>query len=140
MYEIIRQVIENGGYKLAEMQVKIKRMYMLGDLTDAQMDQLLTLAEAGAAADAERPETIIMLKSLSDRLKKVEDRLDAIEGGDEVAPQGYPEWTAWDGVSSNYQPGAIVSHNGKLWQSVYNGQNVWEPGLFGTGLWVEYAG
>lgn len=132
MYEIIRQVIENGGYKLAGMQEKIKRMYVLGDLTDAQMDELLALAAEGAASDAERPETIAMLRTLADRVSAIEERL-GMNGSGEV----YPEWKPWDGVSDNYQPGAIVSHNGRLWQSVYEGQNVWEPGT--VSFWVEYS-
>lgn len=132
MYEIIRQVIENGGYKLAGMQEKIKRMYVLGDLTDAQLDELLALAKAGAASDAERPETIAMLKSLAGRVSAIEEKLGMNESGG-----SYPEWKPWDGVSDNYQPGAIVSHNGKLWQSTFAGQNVWEPGT--VEFWAEYA-
>jgi len=132
MYEIIRQVIGNGGYRLAEMQEKIKRMYVLGDLTDAQLDELLFLAVSGAAADAERPETIEMLMALAARVAAIEEKLGMNEGG-----ETYPEWTPWDGVSADYVRGAIVSHGGRLWQSVYEGQNVWEPGT--VDFWVEYA-
>lgn len=133
MYEIIRQVIANGGYKLAGMQEKIKRMYVLGDLDAAQMDELLALAVSGAAADAERPETLAMLGSLAERVSAIEAKLGMNESG-----EVYPAWTAWDGVSSNYQPGAIVTHNGKLWKSVYEGQNVWEPGAVSASMWIEY--
>lgn len=139
MYEIIRQVIENGGYKLAEMQQKIKRMYVLGDLNDAQMDELLALALAGVQTDAERPETIEMLRNLASRVEVIEEKLKIVEGED-TQSDGYPAWTPWDGVSSKYHQGDVVSHNGKLWQSIYPGQNVWEPGVYGTGLWLEYVG
>lgn len=40
-------------------------------------------------------------------------------------------WEPWDGLSDKYQPGAIVSHGGKVWESTYDGQNVWEPGAVG---------
>lgn len=133
MYGIIRQVIGNGGYKLNDMQQKIKRMYVLGDLTAEQTDELLSLALAGAQADAERPETIEMIRSLASRVDAIEAKLGMGEAG-----EAYPAWKPWDGVSDNYQPGAIVSHNAKLWQSVYEGQNVWEPGVVGEGFWAEY--
>lgn len=132
MYGIIRQVIGNGGYKLNDMQQRIKRMYVLGDLTAEQTDELLSLALAGAQTDAERPETIEMLKALSDRVAAIEEKLGMDEAG-----EAYPAWTPWDGVSNNYQPGAIVAHNEKLWQSVFEGQNVWEPGT--VSFWVDYT-
>ena len=47
------------------------------------------------------------------------------------------EWKPWDGISKDYAYGAIVSHNGQLWESVYNGQNVWEPGS-GDSLWIKH--
>lgn len=132
MYEIIRQVIRNGGYKLAAMQEKIKRMYIMGDLTQEQMDELLSLALDGVEIDAERPEVIQMLRNIDGRVKAIEEKMAMNE-----SVEAYPAWTAWDGVSSNYQPGAVVSHNGKNWQSVYAGQNVWEPGTVGNGFWIE---
>lgn len=131
MCEIIRQVIHNGGYRLSDMQQKIKRMYVLGDLTGEQMDELMALAVSGVQPDAERPEILEMLKVLSDRVAAVEEKLGLGETG-----EAYPAWMPWDGVSDNYQPGAIVSHDGRLWQSVYEGQNVWEPGT--VDFWTEY--
>lgn len=142
MYEIIRSVISAGGYKLAEIQHKVKKLYILGDLTEEQTDELLALAAQGVSADAERPEVLTMLRNLSDRINAHDARLAALEGGaaDTEKPAGYEEWTAWDGVSDKYQQGAVVTHNGKLWQSAYSGQNVWEPGTAGTeSLWVGYT-
>lgn len=141
MYEIIKNVITAGGYKLAEIQHKVKKLYILGDITEAQMDELLALAAAGVSSDAERPEVLDMLRSLSARIDAHDVRLSALEGGSSGSeePAGYEEWAAWDGVSNKYQQGAIVTHNGQLWRSAFNGQNVWEPGAAGTeALWVEY--
>ena len=47
MFELIKSVISAGGYKLAEIQHKIKKMYFYNDLTEAQMDELLALAAGG---------------------------------------------------------------------------------------------
>lgn len=138
MFDIIRNVISAGGYKLADMQYKIKKLYALGDLTENQLDQLLVLADLGASAEAERPEVLIMLTGLAEKMEDLENRVQALEGGETGEEEQYPAWKAWDGISRDYQPGAVVSHNGKLWQSVYAGQNVWEPGVTGTGFWEAY--
>lgn len=133
MYDIIKSVILNGGYKLTELQHKIKKLYVLGDITEEQADELINLATQGASPDAERPETLAMIQSLAERVKALEDKLADGETGSEETDE-YPAWKAWDGVSTDYQYGVTVSHNGKLWQSTVEGQNVWEPGVYG---WTE---
>ena len=140
MYEIIKSVIAAGGYKLAEIQHKIKKLYILGDLTEEEMDVLLAMTQQNATASAERPETLALIRNLADRVAAVEKALAVKEDGTQAEPAEYDEWKNWDGISNKYQPGAIVSHNGQLWQSVYSGQNVWEPGTVGTeSLWVIYT-
>lgn len=137
MYDIIRSVISAGGYKLTQMQYKIRKLYALGDLSEKEMDQLLALASVGASADAERPEVLEMLTVLAEKLADLEKQVKELSGDQGEAEQ-YPAWKAWDGISKNYQTGAVVSHGGKLWESVYAGQNVWEPGVTGEQFWVEY--
>lgn len=134
MYGIIKSVISAGGYKLADIQYKVKKLYILGDLDDVQMEELLALAAGGISADAERPETLIMLRSLDDRISALEKKLET-----EAEAPVYEAWQPWDGISDKYQYGVIVSHGDQLWQSVHNGQNVWEPGAPGTeALWVIF--
>ena len=137
MYESIKNVITAGGYKLAEIQHKVKKLYILGDLSEEQTDELLSLAAAGVSAEAERPEVMQMLCSLSARI----DALEAAQSHAEEEPAGAETWTPWDGISNKYQKGAVVSHNGQLWQSTFSGQNVWEPGTVGTeALWKKVEG
>lgn len=142
MFEVFKSVIIAGGFKLAEIQHKIKKMYVLGDLTEAQMDELLAMACGGASADAERPEALAMMKAMSERMDGLEARLKALEGGAEEGTEQpeFPVWEAWDGLSNKYQKGAVVQHNGQLWESIFNGQNVWQPGAAGTeSLWIPYT-
>ncbi len=139
MYEILKSVISAGGYKLADIQRKIKKLFIYGDLTEEQTDELLAMASGGISADAERPETLEMLQSLAEKVKALEERVATLEGGGDEDQTEYPAWKPWDGISKDYQKGAIVSHNGELWQSNHDGQNVWEPGTPGTeSLWVKY--
>ena len=138
MYEVIKSVIAAGGYKLAEIQHKVKKLYILGDITEEQMDKLLALASTGVSADAERPENLELIRNLAERVTALESRVAAMEGTEDGGETGeYPTWKPWDGISTDYQQGAVVSHNGQLWESVFAGQNVWEPGTAGTeSLWV----
>jgi hypothetical protein len=145
MFNVIKSAIEAGGYKLSEMQQKIRKFYMMGNLTEAELDELLRLASGGVSADAERPENILLIQTLAEELEALKARVTALEGGEDPAEPDkpdeptYPEWKPWDGISKDYQRGDIVSHNGKLWESVFEGQNVWEPGTVGTeSLWVEF--
>lgn len=49
--------------------------------------------------------------------------------------------SAWEQPDSTnpYKKGDKVAHNGKLWESLING-NVWEPGAIGTdSLWAEVS-
>ena len=139
MYELIKSIILAGGYKLEDIQHKAQKMYILGAINENQMDELLVLASAGVSTDAERPDTLEMFQAMSQRIDGLEKRLAALEG-EEPEPEEYEEWKPWDGVSNKYQLGAIVTHNGKLWESTFNGQNVWEPGAPGTdNLWKVYS-
>lgn len=139
MYTIVRNVISAGGYKLAEIQNKIKKLYILGDLSEAQMDELLAMTQQNASADAERPVDLELIRDLASRVEALEKKL-AGEDSTEGETEEYEAWTPWNGISDKYQPGVIVSHNGQLWQSVHSGQNTWEPGAVGTeNLWVVYT-
>ena len=136
MFDIIRSVLSAGGYRLADMQYKIKKLYALGDLTEKEADQLLALASVGATAEAERPEILAILTGLAEKIAGLEERLKTLEGGEEDS--GIAAWKSWDGISTDYQPGAVVTHKGKTWISTFRGQNVWEPGMVDETFWEEY--
>ena len=137
MYDMILRIITSGDYQLADITNKINTMWITGNLTDEQRDNLLSQAEENLDPETERPEILQMIKNLAGEVSDLNQRVAVLEGKTEDT--GYPEWVPWDGLSSDYQYGAIVSHNGKLWQSNYSGQNVWEPGTVGTeSLWEEY--
>jgi hypothetical protein len=144
MVNLIKNVIKAGGYKLSDIQHKVKKLYLMGDITEEEMNSLLSMASNGVSADAERPEVLTMLRTLSERMSGLEARLAVLEAvgeeepADPDAPAEYEAWTPWDGISDRYQQGAIVTHVGKVWESVFAGQNVWEPGTAGTeAMWVE---
>ena len=139
MADIIRSAIAAGGYRLAEMTKKINVLWTTGFLTDEERDELLALAAEHADTETERPSEQAMLEALAERVTKLEEKVTALVGDASDAPE-YPAWKPWDGMSRDYQKGAIVTHKGELWRSVFEGQNVWEPGPAGTeSLWVKYT-
>lgn len=160
MYEVIKSSIAFGGYKLNDIQHKIKKFYMLGDLTEEQMEELLKLSSNGASIDGERPQNIQLIQLLSDRIDELEARVKALETPEEPEPEPdipeepdvptpepeepeepeYEAWKPWDGISKDYQYGKIVTHNGKIWKTILASQNVWEPGAPGTeNFWIIYT-
>ncbi len=80
MYEFIADYIGKGDYKLEELEQKIKKMFILGDLTEAEMDELLTLA----ADSVDNSAQVDMFSKLVD----LEHRVEALETAD------FPVWKA----------------------------------------------
>ena len=133
MYEIIKNVINSGSYKLADLAGKIDKLWVEGTLDETQRDELLELARDGATITAEAPgvsERVSLLETAVDELKTTVQQILEGTASTPEAPQ-YEAWTPWDGRSNKYQHGALVTHNGHLWESTFIGQNVWEPGAAG---------
>ena len=133
MYEIIKNVINSGSYKLADLAGKIDKLWVEGTLDETQRDELLELARDGATITAEAPgvsERVSLLETAVDELKTTVQQILEGTASTPEAPQ-YEAWTPWDGRSNKYQYGALVTHNGHLWESTFIGQNVWEPGAAG---------
>lgn len=145
MYEVFKNVILSKNYKLTDMLNKIDTIWVRGQITDEQHDELIQLTYANLNPSTEAPE-------ISERLSRVENRVSALEeavkelqsGGETPEPEPgtvvIPEWKPWDGVSDQYKPGAVVQHNGKYYQNTFSGaQNTWEPGTVGVDeyIWKE---
>lgn len=138
MFNILKTAILTGGYDLSAMAEKLDALFAADRLTLEEWQELRALCLEHLDPDTQRPDNLTMLQALAERVTALEGRVDTLEGKT-PDPDAYPAWVPWDGMSSDYQYGAVVSHGGKLWQSIYNGQNVWEPGTMGTGaMWTEY--
>lgn len=142
MYEIIETAILTGGYDLQAMASKIDAMYAADRLTADEWQKLRKLCLDHLKPEDTRPELQQQLEYLADRVTALEAQVAAlIEGASGGTEEDYEDWQQpVAGLTNKYQQGAIVRHNGKLWQSAYPGQNVWEPGVLGTEvLWTEYT-
>ena len=80
MRDFIENIINGGEYNLEELDVKIKRLYVMGDLTETDMEELLVLA----AEKANNAAQIDIFAKLVD----LEHRIVALE------TDGYATWSA----------------------------------------------
>lgn len=141
MYEIIKSIIKSGNFRVNDITTKMDTLWAAGKLTDEEYQELNTMITEYLNPATETPQDYELLArqiaELKDMLSDVIDRVTVLEGGEpepeEPTSIVIPEWEPWDGVSTDYQYGAVVTHNGKYWQNVLEGmQNTWEPGSAGV--------
>lgn len=137
MYDIIKDIIENGNYQLMDINNKINKLWLEYQLTDEERDELLELANQNINIDNEKPELEKQIEAVFDYIKTLESRIKALEEGQEVEPpveEEYPAWVPYDAVvNKGYDYGAKVSHKGFKWINMLEGtKNIWEPGANGV--------
>lgn len=149
---ILENVIKSGKFDLARATELIETGYAEGAYTAEERAALLALRDQHLTAENQRPDVLEAMARLeaamTGRLTALEARVAALEsggaggaGGDTPA-ETIPAWHAWTGIpGSGYQKGDRVTHHGKIWESAFDGENVWEPDTFGAeNLWVEVTG
>ena len=137
VFEMMKRVIAGKSVPAAELHNRIDTFFAQGRISAAEKETLEELVHENMNPGAEKPEIEAAYAALVGRLNALEERVAALEGSG--SGEQIPEWKAWDGVSQDYQEGAIVQHGGKVWKSVYPAQNVWEPGAVGIDerYWIE---
>lgn len=144
MYEIVRNVIVSGNFKLEDMSKKIDTLWVQGDLTEEQKTELISLMKEHLNPESEKPEQIELYKQILAKYDALEERVHKLENG-EVKPEPAPSvevpvWEPWDGISDRYQYGAVVMIDQKYYIDTFQGQNTWMPGSLGTEeLWKEIS-
>lgn len=132
MYDIIKQVIISKEYSLPDMIKKIDTIWIQGDITEEQKNELKTLATENAPHDTGNTE---LLKRILDRVDVLEKEVAILknDGVEPVSPiEEYPEWIPYDGIHADrYMKDAKVKHNEKKYISLVD-YNTWEPGVIGT--------
>lgn len=151
IYSTMKSVILRKNLPVAELQRRIDIFFAQSKLTEEQKNELEDMVFSNQTVDAEKASLEARYEALLNKYNALEERVAALEkkgesdggeeGSDTPVENEIPAWEPWDGVSTNYQLGAVVTHNGKVWKNVLaDMQNVWEPGVVGERYWIEHVG
>ena len=72
MYNVMKEHLGRGGYRLCEAQEKINKLWIMGSLTDEQRDELHDMARGNAAA-ANEVDVMAKLAELEGRIRVLEE-------------------------------------------------------------------
>ena len=103
MYNIVKNVLNNGGYDLTAMLKKIDFLWVQGKLTDTEYEELSTIARGGAKTEYSI-DILAKLEELDKRLSVIENENVNTETSEEYTEFEAGEW---------YYNGAKVSFEGK---------------------------
>ena len=126
MFETVQTIINSGGYDLADLTVRIKTLYALGELSKEEMEQLLDSAADNANQDAMLPGVVERVGALETRMAAVEERIGKLEtGGVELGEpeepvDEWPEWVRPTSKDAQYRKGDKVTFNGRHYVCVKN--------------------
>lgn len=137
MYDIIKNIIQNGMFKVSDLTTKIDTLWAESKLSDDERNELVQMMTDFLNPSTEAPELKDLYERLEARVVVLEGAVKKLQSSGEEEPEPgeivIPAWVPWDGISDNYQYGAVVTHNEKYWQNMLQGvQNTWEPGGVGV--------
>ena len=145
MYEIIKAVIQSGAFVVSDITQKINTLWVESKLTDEERQELSEMMIDYINPNTQAPELKELYLQLREELGVVKEEVNTLKaevaelkgtGGTEPGPEPeitIPKWKPWDGISTDYQTGAVVEHNQKYYQNILEGmQNTWEPGSAGV--------
>lgn len=144
MFETFQTLINAGGSDLEDITQRIKTVYVMGELTEQEMKQLLEQARDNAKPDdsyaplADRVKAIEEWETtIEERLSKLESGLSTDPGEPEKPADEWPEYKQPTGAHDAYRVGDKITYNGKHYTCIYDGC-VWTPDVYPQG-WQEEA-
>ena len=138
MYEIIKVIIQSGNFIVSDITRKIDTLWAESKLTDEERQQLSEMMIDYINPNTQAPELKELYLQLKEEVAILKEEVAELKGAEETElgpglETTIPKWKPWDGISTDYQAGAVVEHNGKYYKNVLEGmQNTWEPGSTGV--------
>lgn len=126
MYKIIKNVIENKAFELSDIISKIDTQWVQGRIGEDEKNELISLARSEAL-----PQNSI---DVYQKLKELEDRVKALENGEESANQTVSDFV----VGKTYYKDDKVIFGGKTYICIApdGAVCVWSPGDY-PAYWQE---
>ena len=120
MFETFQTLINAGGYDLADLTERIKTIYVMGDLSEEEMKQLLEQAQTNAKPDDSYAPLADRVKAIEEWETTIEERLSKLESGSSTDPgeteepgDKWPEYKQPTGAHDAYHVGDKITYNGK---------------------------
>ena len=143
MYAILKNLILMKDTSREILEEKIWTAWGAGRLDNEEKDELLQLVFANLNPETEAPDTLELYQRLEKKIDDLAARVEKLEEGSSTEEPGtttttVPAWEPYDGITKDYQYGAVVQHTEKYWLNVLKDvQNVWEPGTVDERYWKE---
>lgn len=145
MYEVFKNVITVGNYELSDILTKIDTLWITGELTNEQRDELIALARDNATPEQSYAPLAKQVDALFDNVAEIaaeveslKSRVTTLEGGEVTPPtpeKEYPEYVQPTGAHDAYNTGDKITYNGKKYVCKMDGC-VWTPDAYPAG-WEE---
>lgn len=144
MYDIVKNVIVTGDYRLEEILVKIDALWVSGRLTDAEHTELIGMARDRATPENSYAGLQEQIDGLYGRMSNMEQaitdlvaRITVLEGGTVTPsePVEYPDFVQPTGAHDAYQAGDKITFAGKQYICQMDGC-VWSPEVY-PAAWCE---
>lgn len=135
MYDIIKSVINSGRYDLSDMLKKIDTIWLQGDITDEQKEELVGFAREKATPKNSYAPLQQQIDDLATLVADINTRLKVLEGGEPEPSEEYPEYVQPTGAHDAYNTGDKITYNGKKYVCKMDGC-VWTPDAYPDG-WEE---
>lgn len=129
MYNIIKNVINGKAYELTTMLTKIKTLWVEGDISDAQKEELVELARENAKPENSYAPMQNQIKTLFENYKELAQEILALKNGGtlpEEETEEYPSYVQPTGAHDTYNIGDKITYNGKKYECQMDGC-VWNP-------------
>lgn len=129
MYEIIKNVINGKAYELTTMLTKIKTLWVEGDISDTQKEELVELARTNAKPENSYAPLQNQIDTLFENVKELAQEIAALKNGGtlpEEETEEYPPYVQPTGAHDAYKVGDKITYNGKKYECLIDGC-VWTP-------------
>ena len=135
MYKVIKDVINGKAYELTDMLKKVKTLWLEGDISDAQKEELVELARENAKPENSYAPLQNQINTLFENYKELAQEILTLKNGGtlpEEETEEYPPYVQPTGAHDAYKVGDKITYNGKKYECVMNGC-VWTPDAYPQG-------
>lgn len=95
MYKIVKDVINAKNYELTDMLKKVKTMWVEGDISDVQKEELVELARTNAKAENSYAPLQNQIDTLFANVKELAQEVLALKNGGALPDEETEEYPAW---------------------------------------------